>query len=185
MKLEDSNRALRRALNIRGVPAHQHRLAVERLAETQPHTVTFVGERADQTCATYAFHLTDNPTYRTIAVECDVFAGKKFMLWAIAGRLDEIGEARAGCLVCYFSKAGWQHIGVISESGRVASKWGTFPLYEHDLAEIPTEYGDRVRFFNRPTAYEALSLFLDFARECGLSDENIAHAIIATRGEGR
>ena len=85
-------------------------------------------------------------------------------------------EAREGLLVSYFVGAEWKHVGVIAASGRITSKWGTYPLYEHDVAEVSEEYGEEIKFYERPSPAEALSLFIKFAHECGLSDANIAEA---------
>lgn len=173
MKL-DSDRNLRHALVLRGLSPEQHRQQVEQLAQTLSHGITFVAARPDETCASYALRLTDDPIYRDIARDLDIFAGKDFMTWATSGLLHELAVADTGCLVCYFSPDGWHHVGVMNSSGQVTSKWGTYPLYEHGLAEVSEEYGDTVRFFERPTKAQAMSLFLQFARAEGLSNEDIA-----------
>ena len=176
MKLTNSNRALRQALNVRGLTSDQHRHEIERISEAHPHTIKFVAERADQTCVPYALGLTDDATYRAIAGWWNVFAGKEFMTWAIRGRLRETDEYQRGDLISYFSAAGWEHIGVISAPDRVTSKWGTYPLYEHGFSEVSEEYGDCVRFFRRLSLDEALSLFREFAHRRGISDDDIAEA---------
>jgi hypothetical protein len=104
------------------------------------------------------------------------------MTWATECRLQEIDKARRGCLICYFSASIWQHVGVIAAPDRVTSKWGTYPLYEHGPAEVSEEYGDCVRFFARPPPKDAISLFVEFAHECGLSDDDIANARRQWRG---
>lgn len=169
-----SNSALRRALRLEGLSTQQHRQAVERIRAMHAHTIRFVTERADQTCATYALSLTDDPTYRAVAGRCDVYAGKAFMNWALGNAA--LREVEAGCsgdLVCYFSDSNWQHIGVLVGPDRVVSKWGTFPHYEHGLAEVTEDYGDRVRFYTRPPPAEALACFIGFAHSRGLSDADI------------
>ena len=129
MRLLESNPDLRRALKLENLDAQQHRQAVERIRRVHPHSIRFVAERRDQTCAMYAFSLTDDPTYRAVAGLCDVYAGKDFMTWAIeGGSLHEIEADQAGDLVCYFSGPEWRHVGVAADCGRVVSKWGTYPL---------------------------------------------------------
>ncbi len=96
------------------------------------------------------------------------------MTWMLDGRLQEISQPRAGCLVCYFADGLWKHIGVISGDGRVTSKWGEFPVYEHALAEVQESYGDEVRLFERPSPQDALALFLHFASEKGVLSEDVA-----------
>lgn len=172
-----SNSALRRALKLEGLGAQQHRQAVASIGAMYPHTIRFVSERADQTCAMYGLSLTDDPTYRAVAGKYNVYAGKAFMNWAVRNAaLREIEAERRGDLVCYFSDSEWQHIGVLQGAARVVSKWGTHPLYEHGLAEVCEDYGDRVRFFIRPPPAEALTCFLEFAHSRGLSDADISAA---------
>jgi hypothetical protein len=176
MLLLESLEPLRRLLKLEGLDSDQHLKEIERLRGVLAHTIRYVAKRRDQTCAMYAFSLTDDPTYRAVAGLCNVYAGTEFMTWVIENHLQEIGEPQAGCLVSYFFGAEWKHIGILAANARVVSKWGTYPLYEHGLAEVSDEYGDRVRFYARPSPSEALSLFIEFAREFGLSDGDIALA---------
>jgi hypothetical protein len=125
----------------------------------------------------YALSLTDDPTYRAVAGFYDVYAGKDFMTWVIEGGfIQEMDTDQAGNLVCYFSGREWRHIGVLVNSERVLSKWGTYPLYEHGLAEVSEDYGDRVRFYRRPSSSQALARFIDFVHYRGFSDDDIAAA---------
>jgi len=121
-------------------------------------------ERDDQTRAPFALRLSDAPAYEAVRTRYrKIFAGSDFMQWLIdRNSLVERGEATTGCLVCYFESR-WKHVGVCTVGARVTSKWGTYPLYEHELAEVPDLYGDCVRFFERPSRTEALSLFRTYA----------------------
>ncbi len=181
VSLPQSNRALRKALNVAGLTPEAHRQTVETLRELYPHTIRFLGSRRDETCVLYALNLTDDLTYRSIARTWDVFAGREFMT-SVDGKLKEADRAREGHLISYYRDREWRHIGVITGAGRVTSKWGTYPCYEHAPAEVTEEYGDEVRFFERPSAKEALALFLGFARESGLSESDIAAALTQWRG---
>lgn len=172
----ESNDGLRTLLKLEGLDSDQHLKEIEGLRPLHAHTIRFVEKRRDQTCATYALSLTDEPIYRAVAGLCNIYAGKDFMRWMIENHLQEISEPPDGCLVSYFFGTEWKHIGVIATSARVISKWGTYPLYEHALAEVPEDYGNHVAFYRRPAAAEALALFFQFARECGLSDDDIARA---------
>ena len=176
MQILDSNVALRQVLKQENLDSDEHLKEIERLQTLHSHTIRFIAKRRDQTCAVYAFSLTDEPTYRAVAGIFNVYAGKDFMSWAIGNHLREIADPMEGCFVCYFSGADWKHMGVMAARGRVVSKWGTYPLYEHALAEVSIEYGDQVRFYVRPSAQEALDLFIEFARESGLSDDDVAAA---------
>ncbi|MGA7328743.1 MAG: hypothetical protein WBX25_30735 [Rhodomicrobium sp.] len=185
MKLANSNPALRKALEaLESVPIGQHQAKVEKLAELHSHSIQFVSYKpGDLTCAAYTLGLAYNRTYRSLAcwasrgeIDPSVLAGSAFMIWILDACLLEISEPRAGCLVCYFADGMWKRIGVISADRRVTSKWGTFPVYEHALAEVQKSYGDEVRFFERPSPQDALALFLQFASEKGVLPADVEEA---------
>ena len=77
----------------------------------------------------------------------------------------------------YFMGEKWQHVGLVYGSDRIISTWGTYPVYEHEISEIPASYGDRMRFYERPTQPDALALFLDYARSVGVTDADIASVV--------
>jgi hypothetical protein len=179
MKLQ-SNLALRAALHIDHVTWKQHHALVTKVANTHPHSIEFVDYVDGTTCAPLALRLTDVPMYDAVRnkfrdTHPKAFAGRSFMTWLTQGRLAEISSPKDGCLVCYFSAKGWEHIGLF-KSGRVRSKWGEHGIYNHDLAEVPDQYGDCVRFYERPTSERSLALFRAYVRELGLSDEEIGWA---------
>jgi hypothetical protein len=49
----------------------------------------------------------------------------------------ELNEPKEGCLALYFNRGTWQRVAVVSTPGRVISQWGEFPVYEHDVCELP------------------------------------------------
>ena len=135
----------------------------------------FVTLLDEGTCVTQAFGLTNEPDYRNMALRSpgNVFAGKKFVTWLLQWRLQETDQPVPGALVLYFAGEDWRHVGVISAPGRVTSQWGTYPVYDHETSEVPARYGDRVRFFEMLAPREALTQFLDFARDRGGSASDI------------
>jgi len=108
-------------------------------------------------------------------VDREIFGGRKFVDWLIANRLSETDQPAVGSCALYFAGSDWKHIGT---PNRVTSQWGTFPIYDHDVCEVPASYGDQVRFYEKPPPEQALSHFLDYARSEGVSDEDI-DAIVA------
>ena len=106
--------------------------------------------------------------------EPNVFAGLDFVEWALAGRLRPIDDPQIGSLAMYFMGEKWRHVGLVYRSGRIISKWGTYPVYEHEISDIPASYGNRVRFYERPTHSDALALFLEYARFVGVVDADTA-----------
>jgi len=65
------------------------------------------------------------------------------MEWLIKGHLVEIAAPKTGCLAMYSDQGVWQHVGLVVSPGRVISQWGTFPVYEHDVCEVPNMALDR------------------------------------------
>jgi hypothetical protein len=130
---------------------NHHRVLIQR-TRGLIHTVKFVSKPRPGTCVAFAFGLSNNPVYKTIAQDFGrkVFAGKRFVEWIIRHRLQEIDPAKIGSLVLYFSGSDWRHIGTETGLHRVTSQWGTYPIYEHGLCEVPERYGDVVRFFDKP-----------------------------------
>jgi len=129
---------------------------------------------ARYTCLMHALDFVEKPEYLSVAIlmSPNIHAGKKFAEWLLArGALEEIRAVSipVGTLVMYFDEGGaFTHIGVIVEGNRVQSKWGTLGLYEHNLFDIPSNYGDSVRYFG-PLPYEvAIELFFDYAKENGI-----------------
>jgi hypothetical protein len=178
-RCEPTNKSLREALDAPdGFPVSRHREYIERLRSVHPHTVVFRQAVDQSTCVLYAFSLSRDNTYRAIAGNFDgrVFAGRAFMQWLINGHVVEIDKPTEGCLALYFNEGIWQHVGIVSEPGRVTSQWGLFPVYEHDVCELPARYGAEVRYFSMLAPGEPLRLFLEFAKTQGISDSDIAKA---------
>jgi hypothetical protein len=172
--------ALRAALDVpEGTLIGDHSRLIKERTRGHSHTVKLVCEPQGGTCVSYALGLNSNPIYETIRQDFDreVFAGKRFVEWMVGVR-DEIDQPAIGSLALYFLGADWKHVGTVAGLDRVTSQWGTYPIYEHGLCEVPASYGDQVRFFERPSARQALSDFLNYARSEGISNEDI-DAIIA------
>jgi hypothetical protein len=177
--MSNNNRLLRAALDLPdGFDRFKHRKAIEDVARTHAHSVVYRSLVEESTCATHAFGLSKDATYRAVASSFGrkIFAGRAFMEWLL-GTLREIDQPSPGCLALYFSGEIWQHVGVVSSSGRVVSQWGTFPVYEHRVFEIPSRYGDVVRYFEMPSRAETLRLFLEYAKTWSLSDRDIDRAV--------
>jgi len=177
-----NNRTLREALDAPdGFPVSKHRERTEAIRAVHSHSVTFQKLIDESTCVLYALGLVGNRTYRAIALNFDgqIFAGKAFMEWLMKGHLVEIAALKTGCLAMYSDHGVWQHVGLVVSPGRVISQWGTFPVYEHDVCEVPARYGDEIRYFEMPAPGEPLRLFLEFAKDRGVSQADLAKAMKA------
>ena len=73
-------------------------------------------------------------------------------------------------MAIYFDDASvFTHIGITIGHERVRSKWGSLGLFEHDLFDVPLNYGNTVRFF-KPIAFDvAIELFYNFAQLQGVN----------------
>jgi hypothetical protein len=152
---------LRAALELERLPIGEHRQRVEEIGRSISHTITFV-EASGAPCIPYALGLVKRPQYWSIAEHTGVQARADFMAW-LASRLEELDEPAPGALVAYFNNNRWTHLGTMAGTERVISKWGLFPAYQHGLWEVPTSYGNKVKFFSKPDEEEALRLFKEFA----------------------
>lgn len=157
----------------------EHRDAIERLREGSQHTIRFRESRFDGSCMTYTLGLDTQERYRTVALafKPPVFAGKDFADWLV-DQIDEQDTPSTGALALYFEGDTWRHVGAIDDMDgpRVVSKWGEMAVFEHGLDEVPTGYGDNVRFFEKPDPHRALDLFLGYARSV-TSEEEIADVL--------
>jgi hypothetical protein len=101
--------------------------------------------------------------------------GCAFVTWLLEEeRLVEIDRARANALALYFEEDPWKHAGVVSGKDRIVSKWGTYAVFDHRTSEVPGNYGNYVRFFERPDPAVAARLFFEFAcRELDLTQKEI------------
>jgi hypothetical protein len=166
----------------KGLLIFEHRDHVEAVRKTHPHVIRFRELINQSTCVLYALGLARERAYRAIALDFDgaIFAGKTFMQWLVSGRhLIELDKPKMGCLALYFDNGVWQHIGIVTGPRRVISQWGEFPVYEHDVCEVPARYGDEVRYFEMLDPGEPLRLFLAFAKTQGISDADLAEVIKA------
>jgi hypothetical protein len=104
-----------------------------------------------------------------------VYAGREFFEWLIDNQLlNEIAAQKGvdGDLVMYLDQDRWSHIGRLAGRERALSKWGVGLLYEHDLCEVPEQYGDEVRFFRNPGCEASIDLFIRYAKAKGIQFED-------------
>ena len=171
------NDALRSALDLPD-HTHEHAKRIAEVALSFPHTVVHVASPSQETCGTYALGLMSKPGYVAIASTYgDVFAGRGFFTWLVKhNRLNEIGFPDVPSLVLYFAGSEWRHAGVMTRPGRVISKWGECPVYEHGITEILLRYGDVVRFYKMPSPAESFAWYCDYAGHCKVPSTVITSA---------
>lgn len=126
------------------------------------------------TCVMHALDFTEKHEYTEIAsfgLE-RIFAGATFIHWLLAhNHLTEVSQGNAGDLVLYLSNGQFKHVGSVGDRARVTSKWGIGHLYEHEALEVPSSYGDEVRFYGALSYADAYNYFVEFAEENGMQFE--------------
>ena len=137
-----------------------HSKHVEDLRKQCAHSIKCVedagGNRSD--CFSYALEI---PSKILIATDRIILV--EFFSSPILKLLKESRKSIDGGLVVYFSDDKPKHIGVIS-NGRVVSKWGKNPAYNHALLEVPTAYGDKIRYYQKPPDRLITTSFIEFVR---------------------
>lgn len=150
---------------------------VQAIAAEIPHSIVSHQSQHDLTrftCVMHVLGFAGQNRYAEVATlpGHNVYAGKEFVEWLIdSGSLTEVTAEQAvvGSIAMYFDDDGdFTHVGLLVSHGRVQSKWGTVALYEHDLFEVPSNYGSTVRYFACLPYKEAIELFFDFAEERGV-----------------
>jgi hypothetical protein len=148
-----------------------HRQRVEDLQKVFPHSICFVaqGERK-RLCFDYALGIDAgivDLTYSMIGVdprERDSFV-TNFVKALVLPALDPVRqeEAQDGDIMVYFVNNNPTHAGIF-KAGRVISKWGHCPVYEHEDSEVPSTYGDQMRTFAKPDRHTMTMKFIEYTR---------------------
>jgi len=129
---------------------------------------------ARYTCLVYALDFVAKPAYLRVAMlqQYDVFAGKEFAQWLIKyGAIKEIQSSAVtgGSMAIYFDEVDvFTHIGIIIGKDRIRSKWGALGLFEHDLFDVPLNYGNSVKYFERISFDVAIKHFYEYAESQGV-----------------
>jgi len=140
------------------------------LSKSYPNKIRIMeraSPRQSYTCYMHAFGLYQ-PDYIKIAQSGTgkIFANSAFVLFLLRrGYLQErvADAAFPGDMVIYFGAGVPQHAGISKGKDRVESKWGSGHLYEHGVLEVPTKYGDKVKFYSPISKDLALEHFLEYA----------------------
>jgi hypothetical protein len=111
-------------------------------------------------CYAYALGVSKEKRYLDLAQQYkrSGLIDSKFVTDLISrGELAEVqvAEVRPNDVVLYFDGDQLRHAGWVASVDPqiiVWSKWGTNELYSHPLWEVPSEYGDCVRYFKSPSS---------------------------------
>lgn len=145
---------------------------INNLAQRYPHSISLVHEAIPNKPETFSFNCYQHsfdlvnvePVDRIMRTRPSVFPGREYVAFLIDNFLCEVRvqHAEDGDHVIYSTDLRIEHAGRIS-AGAIESKWGLMHLLRHGLYEVPSRYGNRVRFFTRLSQRDAVQAFLDFA----------------------
>ncbi|MDD2720777.1 MAG: hypothetical protein PHH47_05650 [Gallionella sp.] len=157
-----------------------HQAQIEAARTVIPHTIEALTNANDNrlyNCVMFALGIATDPNYFAMACRCpdDVHASTQFIHFlAERGYLVESESQSPGVLIAYLDGDQFRHIGIVTEGGRVRSKWGIGHLYEHAPFEAPASYGSTFRFFNPMDREAVLDAFFEFGelRGCRFEDSD-------------
>lgn len=145
-----------------------HLSAIEALKSEFFHTIRLV-EHANPTlprnCYEWAFDLCPLLSHWVGELKLPKhLAGSKFVQELIP-HLDTLPESDVteGDFVLYFDRQMPTHAGLIKEP-HVISKWGKGHIYQHSLLEVPSSYGNEIRFYRKLPASMATMRFVEYVR---------------------
>jgi hypothetical protein len=151
------NETLRRDLDEASALRSQseYRIRLENLKGEHGHTVVVL---EDGNCFAYALGAWDEPSYRQLVHEwqSSSLIDSQFVSEMIVGSdLAELppNEIQPGSVVLYFDGERLRHAGLVEDATAepvIRSKWGGNEVHRHKLWEVPSPYGDCVRFYRAP-----------------------------------
>ncbi|GEM_PF-1370164 len=154
------------------------------LSKQHPHSITLRREAipSDRStfafnCFMYAFDMLDSSEVETIRhrypFTLNIFPGSGFVdfLLNTAVMQERRENAKDGDVILYRDSAKITHAGKII-SGRIESKWAGGHLWEHDILEVPIDYGDELKFVTGIKRNLCISSFFEYAKLKG-ADESL------------
>jgi hypothetical protein len=145
---------------------------IKNLAQKYPHSISLVYEAIPNKPETFSFNCYQHSfdlvnvehVDRIMKTRLSIFPGREYASFLIDNLLREIRdqEAQDGDHVFYSTDLRIEHAGKI-RAGAIESKWGLMHLLRHALYEVPSRYGNKVRFFTQLSQSDAVQVFLDFA----------------------
>jgi hypothetical protein len=167
-----------------------HQAALKELRTRIPHTIEVLTTDPAElpcNCIMYALHLERDSEYWELGRFCldidpesyrltyqGVHADTTFLKFLIEQKSIELSSAGHGAMAIYFEGESVRHAGRMTSHNRVTSKWGCNHLHAHGLGEVPSTYGDRVRFYRPHKDGLVIDEFVRYAIHRGLSAEALS-----------
>jgi hypothetical protein len=121
-------------------------------------------------CVSYACNLVGDQDYENVFRRGKFAADTAFVPFLIArGGIVQQPDPAPELLAVYFAGDQVKHIGRVRSNGVVVSKWGVGNLYEHPTLEVPSSYGDHVRYFSDISTDDAWNNFVEYVQSKGAS----------------
>lgn len=152
----------------------RHRPMLETLRQEIPHSIKMLSgpnENLRYNCVMYALGIEEDREYIDLVFACPekVHGNTAFVQYLIQnGDLDEQKHPASGLLAIYFNESVVRHISRLISESRVVSKWGCGHLYEHDILDAPSSYGDVIRYFKTAERDQVVRRFIEFAKSQGV-----------------
>lgn len=146
---------------------------IEDLRRRRPHTVRQVEPQTNRrfNCFMYALRLEDSAAHHLISrLSPSIFADACFVRFLERRHLlveKDPSTRQDGDILVYEHREMPHHAGRCTEGQRVTSKWGGGPMFEHDILEVPTSYGNPNRCFLPVERATMESYFIEYARCMG------------------
>lgn len=139
-----------------------HSTRIESLRTSFSHSIRMRANGVKSNCFCYALGI---PYLKFNRLEGPglSFIGDYLESDALMKALMEIGweTKRDGDIVLYFENRIPSHAGLI-ENESVVSKWGNYPVYEHQLDEVPLSYGEMAGIYRKLSPCSPFDLFMDY-----------------------
>lgn len=159
-----------------------HPASIESLRSDYTHSIQVVESEHPidrYTCCVYAFHLVEDPIYLGVASYGlgKTFAGAEFINFLLQNQLllPRKSAPVLGDLVLYFEANEFRHVGIVAAENLIISKWGSGWLYKHRLWEVPSQYGQDVKYFIGLDQDSSFNLFMEFAKNKGFTFGDLGH----------
>lgn len=150
-----------------GIDAHPARL--EAIAKEVPHSIHLMPtpdneQLANFNCVMHALNLIGLVDPPCSPIFGRFYADTAFIGFLIASNRLQPCPPESGAVVVWSSAGDIKHVGLVAEPGRATSKWGIGYIYEHALFEVPESYGDKLDFYGRLNAKNALTHLVEYCK---------------------
>jgi len=159
---------------ITALPRDEHVARIAELINVHQHSIQLASATDTPTvppdkytCFMHAFDLVaSQPVIEIAEAFNETYPNGAFVAYLVDHYLFEVSheEAKPGDIVVYACDIKIAHAGRFSD-WKVISKWGTGLLWEHAVAEVPSKYGNDVRFFHALSGPMAEQAFVVYAKQ--------------------